>query len=406
MAPIPDDTPGSEPDQPSPGDQTDAGTPDPAEAAEPDQRIREPEDVPPDTADGEGGEARRVDAEGRTEPMRDTEGRPSPVAALVYNPIKVDADELRASVERHAQEHGWGEPLFYETTVDDLGDDVTRQALKEGVKVVLVAGGDGTVRAVSEAMTGSGVPLAIVPSGTGNLLARNLQLPLADPDVMVAAAFDGDEESIDVGFARLHRPDGDQAEHAFVVMGGMGLDAAMIANTSGELKKKVGWMAYVDGAARSLVKARSFGVIYQVTGHRMHRAHVFSILFANCGSLPAGLELIPEASVADGALDIAIVQPRNPLGWLLVWRRVAWDNSVLRKFRAGRRILALTTPDNAVRYSRGPGIEVAAEVAQPVQLDGDEFGEAVRVRTRVEAGGLRIAVPRGHTIEPAVAAAG
>lgn len=378
------------------GPDHDPGTPEPEVAAEPDQTIHEPEDVAPDTSDGEGGEARRVDAQGQTEPMGDADTPPARVAALVYNPIKVDADALRASVEREAQAQGWGEPLFYETTVDDLGDDVTRQALSEGVDVVLVAGGDGTVRAVSEAMSGSDVPLAIVPSGTGNLLARNLQLPLTDPDTMISAAFAGEVWPIDVGWAELVRPGGERAKHAFVVMGGMGLDAAMIANTSGDLKKKVGWVAYVDGAARSLVKAKPFPIMYQVPGHRMHRANVQSVLFANCGSLPAGLELIPEASVADGDLDIVIFQPNSPLGWLAVWRRVAWDNSVLRRFRAGRRILRLRTKDNTVRYSKGPGIQIATSDVHPVQLDGDEFGEATAVNVRVAAGALRLAVPSGH----------
>lgn len=317
-------------------------------------------------------------------------------AALVYNPTKVDADQLRALVADHASAAGWGEPLFYETSVDDLGDGVTREALDAGASVVLVAGGDGTVRAVSQAMANSHVPLTIVPSGTGNLLARNLDLPLTDPDAMVAAAFDGEVHAIDVGYARLTRADGDHEEHAFVVMGGIGLDAAMIANTSGDLKKKVGWVAYVDGAARSLVKAKPFPIMYQVLGHRMHRADVQSVLFANCGSLPAGLELIPEASVSDGDLDIVIFQPKNPIGWLAVWRRVAWDNSVLRRFRAGRRILRLRTKDNSVRYAKGPGIELAASEAHPVQLDGDEFGEATAVSVRIEEGALRLTVPKGH----------
>jgi hypothetical protein len=76
---------------------------------------------------------------------------------------------------------GWAEPLFYETTVDELGDGLAREAIAAGADAVLVAGGDGTVRAVSEAMAGVEVPLTIVPSGTGNLLARNLQLPLPIP---------------------------------------------------------------------------------------------------------------------------------------------------------------------------------------------------------------------------------
>jgi diacylglycerol kinase family enzyme len=317
-------------------------------------------------------------------------------AALVYNPIKVDAAALRASVERHAHAAGWAAPLFFETTVEDLGDGVTRDALAEDVAAVLVAGGDGTVRAVSEAMTGSGVPLTIVPSGTGNLLARNLLLPLDDPDAMVRATFEGETHAIDVGMVRLTREDEETVEHAFVVMGGIGLDAAMIANTSGDLKKRVGWVAYVDGAARSLVGAKPFPVLYQLPGRKIHRAQVQSVLVANCGSLPAGLELIPDASVSDGLLDVVVFQPKGPLGWLFVWRRVAWDNSVLRRFRAGRQILALRTRDNAVRYTRGPGIDVAAQDPQPVQLDGDEFGVAKRIHCWVEPASLLVAVPSGH----------
>jgi len=386
-------------ESPAPDDGTAAdGQSDPEQAAAPDDVIREPEDVEPDTADDETGRARRVGPEGETRPMAD-DGRPSPKAALVYNPIKADGDALRETVSRLSAEAGWSEPLFYETTVDDLGDDVARQALAEKVDAVLVAGGDGTVRAVSEAMTGSGVPLAIVPSGTGNLLARNLKLPLTDPTAMVAAVFDGDTLDMDVGWCRLTRPDGELAEHAFVVMGGIGLDAAMIANTRPELKKAVGWVAYVDGAARALPRAKSFRVMYQLVGRRLHSTKVQSVLFANCGSLPAGLELIPEASVADGDLDIVVFQPKGLFGWLFVWRRVAWDNSFLRRFRAGREVLSLRTKDNSVVYSRGAGIELAAQEARPVQLDGDEFGEATAVRVHVAAGGLKVVLPSGHDTE-------
>ncbi|SIT89812.1 diacylglycerol kinase family protein [Microbacterium sp. RU33B] len=317
-------------------------------------------------------------------------------AALVYNPTKVDAASLRAAVVAHSEAAGWGEPLFYETRIEDLGDGVTRQALADGAAAVLVAGGDGTVRAVSEGMSGSGVPLAIVPSGTGNLLARNLKLPLDHRDAMISAAFGGDRVPIDIGWVTLRRPDGSREEHAFVVMGGIGLDAAMIANTNPQLKKSVGWVAYIDGAARSLPSAKPFRVMYQVAGHKLHSAKVQSVLFANCGSLPAGLELIPEASVADGALDVVVFQPKGAFGWLFVWRRVAWDNSVLRRFRAGRRVLSLRTKDNAVRYFVGTGIEIGASEARFVQLDGDEFGEAVQVAARVDPGALVIAVPPGH----------
>src|SRR5690349_24098276 len=99
--------------------------------------------------------------------------------------------------------------------------------------------------------------------------------------------------------------------------------------------------------------------MYQLDGSRLHSARVQSVLFANCGSLPAGLELVPEASVVDGALDIVAFQPRGAFGWIFMWRRVEWVNSVLRRFRAGPHVLSLRTKDNAVRYFHGTGMDLA-----------------------------------------------
>ena len=317
-------------------------------------------------------------------------------AALIYNPTKVDAEKLREMVTRLSAEAGWSEPLFYETRVDDLGQGVTAEALAAGASAVLVAGGDGTVRAVSHALTDTGVPLTIVPSGTGNLLARNLYLPLDAPETMVRATFAGDVHPIDVGFTTLTREDRSTEEHAFVVMAGIGLDAAMIANTNSRLKKKLGWVAYVDGAARSLPKAKSFRTGYQRDDRRLQSAKVQSVLFANCGSLPAGIELIPGASIADGLLDVAVIAPQGPFGWLAVWRKVWWENSVLRRTEAGRRVLARQPRNTSIRFLRGTTFEAAATPAQPVQIDGDEYGTAVRMRCHLATGGLLVMVPEGH----------
>jgi diacylglycerol kinase family enzyme len=313
-------------------------------------------------------------------------------AALVYNPVKVDKRMLRASVIHHSKNAGWRHPLFFETTVDDLGGGATRQALAAKADVVLVAGGDGTVRAVAEAVAGSHVPLAIVPSGTGNLFARNLRLPL-DPEMMVAAAFSGRVTRTDVGIARITRGGGAVEEHAFVVMAGIGLDAAMIANTSPVLKKHVGWMAYVDGAARSLPGAKPFRVIYELDGQRLHTAKVQSVLFANCGQLPAGIALIPDAAIDDGLLDIMVIQPTGLFGWMGVWRKVWWDNSVLRRFRAGRRVLERRGRDTSIHYLRGGRMEVATTPPRPIELDGDEFGDGQSISCYVQPGALLAIVP-------------
>jgi len=245
-------------------------------------------------------------------------------------------------------------------------------------------------------MTGTGVPLTIVPSGTGNLLARNVNLPLTDPEAMIRATFEGDIHPMDVGMAHVTRTDGTDEEHGFVVMAGIGLDAAMIANTNPQLKKSLGWFAYVEGAARSLPDARPFRVMYQVEGHRLHTARVQSMLFANCGALPAGIALIPDASISDGILDVMVIQPSGPFGWLGVGRKVWWDNSVLRRSRAGRFVLQQRGRDASIHYFRGPSVETATTPAQPIELDGDEFGDAVRIVCRIEHGGLVLAVPAGH----------
>lgn len=329
--------------------------------------------------------------------MSDARGAGSQRAALIYNPIKVDFSVLSEELLSQCANAGWATPLFLETTVDDLGQRVTREAISLGATHILVAGGDGTVRAVMETLADADVPLTIVPSGTGNLLARNLRLPLNRPQDAIAATFAGSSIAVDVGFAEVDRAAGHTERHGFVVMAGMGLDAAMIQNTSAKMKKRVGWIAYVSGAARSLRDAEPFKATYQLAGHREHSGKVHSILFANCGQLPAGIALLPDASITDGLLDVAVFKPTGPLGWLFVWRTVWWDHSVLSRFRAGRTLAKRRAGNSThVHFLQGRWLEASTTEPQPIELDGDEFGEAVRLRCFVEPGAVTVMVPPGH----------
>ncbi|MBQ1070999.1 diacylglycerol kinase family protein [Micromonospora sp. D75] len=109
---------------------------------------------------------RPVNAENRT-----------PRSAVVVNPVKVaDLDEFRRTVEGALAAAGWPAPTWYETTVEDPGRGQTEQAVKAGAEVVFACGGDGTVMACVTALAGTDVALAVLPQGTGNLLAANLGL--------------------------------------------------------------------------------------------------------------------------------------------------------------------------------------------------------------------------------------
>ena len=151
-------------------------------------------------------------------------------AAVVVNPTKLDDDEaFRKSVRRVTDDHGWDEPLWLETTAEDPGRGQAEAAVSAGVDLVLACGGDGTVTACAEGIAGTGVPLAIIPMGTGNLLARNLGLPTG-LDEALAVALGGVQQPIDAG-----RVNGT----LFVVMAGLGLDARMLSGASDPLKKQL-----------------------------------------------------------------------------------------------------------------------------------------------------------------------
>ncbi|MGY4859110.1 diacylglycerol/lipid kinase family protein [Cryobacterium sp. AP23] len=319
-------------------------------------------------------------------------------AAVVYNPVKTDVVRLRAGVTAAAEAAGWAETLWFETSVEDPGQRVTRKALHKGVDLVLAAGGDGTVRAVAESLRGAEVPLGVLPVGTGNLLARNLKLPLTSIDDAIGIAFSGETRAIDLGVASVTYPDERIDDHVFLVMAGLGLDAQMIAATRPDLKKQVGWLAYVDAGMRAIPKAEPFRIRYNLGTRSEHQATVSTILIANCGLLPGNIQFLPDALIDDGILDIAVLQPKGVLGWLKIWRRVTWQNGVLRRSAVGRRIIEFTEEDNerSMTTLLGTDIRIVPEKPQEFELDGDEFGLVKSVFLRADAGALLVRVAAGQ----------
>jgi diacylglycerol kinase (ATP) len=272
---------------------------------------------------------------------------------LVANPTKVrDPEELCATVALRGRALGLPGPALVTTTVEDPGEGVTRRAVEGGAGLVLSAGGDGTVMAVARGLAGTGVPLGVLPAGTGNLLARNLGLPL-DLDAAVDAALQGPARRIDLGLARR---DGGPPE-GFVVMAGTGFDAAMMDDAPVRLKAVLGWPAYVVSGLRHL-RDRPVRVELRVDDGPVLVRRTRCVVVGNVGTLQGGVRLLPDAAPDDGLLDVVLLSPRGVAAWVRV---------VLHLATAG-------ADDRAVERFRGRRVELHAERPQPAQLDGDPAG--------------------------------
>ena len=266
-------------------------------------------------------------------------------------------------------DNGWGRPLWLETTEDDPGVGMCKQAVEEGCTVVFVCGGDGTVMAAATALSGTDVPMAILPLGTGNLLARNLDLPLDDEPAALRIGVHGATREIDVGAIEGKR---------FVVMAGLGFDAAIMRDAPEKLKKTVGWPAYIVSGAKHM-RGRRISVTITIDGGEPIERHVRTVLVGNVGKLQGGLLLLPNARPDDGVLDIAVLAPRNALDWARLTGRVLRRKDV---------------PDRRMERFQGKHVVIEASRPQPRQLDGDLIEDGQTMDIEIEAGALAVRVAR------------
>lgn len=290
-------------------------------------------------------------------------------AAIVYNPLKVpDLQEMTVRVDVFMRRNGWAEPLWLETTEDDPGGGMCEQAVEEGCDVVFVCGGDGTVMAAVTALAGTDVPLAILPAGTGNLLARNLDLPLNDEAASLRIGVSGRTARIDVGVC---------GDRKFAVMAGLGFDAAIMRDAPEGLKKAVGWPAYVVSAAKHL---RGRGIRVSITvddGEPMHR-RVRSVVVGNVGKLQAGIPLLPDARADDGYLDVVVIAPRNVVDWGRV---------------TGRVLRRADVPDRKMERFRARRVLIESSRSEPRQLDGDVIEDGRTMDITIEPLALAVRLP-------------
>ncbi|MEZ0109656.1 diacylglycerol kinase family enzyme [Catenulispora sp. EB89] len=266
-------------------------------------------------------------------------------------------------------------PKLYPTSSGDAGGEAAHAALADGARLVVVCGGDGTVSACAAALAGSGVPMAVVPIGTGNLVARNFGIP-QDPAGAVQIAVNGVDRAVDVGRLDVGRLDG----AVMVGMAGVGLDAAMVHDAPRWLKRRVGWPAYVVSLVRHLAD-RGFTATVEVDGERTRYRHVRTVVVGNVGGLHGGLSLFPDAQPDDGVLEVAVLAPRTALGWVPVAGRL------LRGRGRGS--------SSALDRRRGRHIVVSGQHPLRREVDGEPLADGPVLDVVVEPKALLLRVDPG-----------
>jgi diacylglycerol kinase family enzyme len=291
-----------------------------------------------------------------------------PRSAVIVNPVKVaDLDLLRRTIEQGLASAGWPAPAWLQTTPEDAGRGQATKAIEDGAELVFVCGGDGTVMACVTALAGTEVALAVLPAGTGNLLAVNLGLA-GDAATGVQVALDGGRRRIDVGVVE---------DRCFAVMAGMGFDAQMLEGTSDVAKKRIGWLAYVGGAVKHL-RGGPMRVTIRLDRGEVLRRRPRTVIVGNVGRLQGGVRLLNAAEPDDGKLDVAILSPRT----LAHWVALGW--AVLRR----KERVPLMETYTAAR------IEIHSAKPQPRQLDGDLIEPGRRMSISVRHRALLLCVPQ------------
>jgi diacylglycerol kinase family enzyme len=300
--------------------------------------------------------------------------------AVIYYPGRISLDRLRRAVENTVKAHDFKSTLWLATDATETGAKQALQAIDKKATHLVVVGGDGTVRAVLEAVAraGADVSVGVIPAGTGNVLARNLGVELSSLSTQVRRAILGIAHPIDMGIARIIHHDGMRDEKLYAVMAGLGLDAKIMLNTDPARKRRLGWIAYVESGFKA-IPLKYHRMTVTVDSSQARRMRVLTLLVGNVGWLPGRLSMMPDAALDDGNLDVAAIGPYHIWQWIDFWSRVTIGNNVVRISRAGRKLLDATADVKTLENMTGKKIRVQPDDPIELQLDGDAIGVIAEV---------------------------
>lgn len=278
--------------------------------------------------------------------------------------------ELRNVLERETGT----DLLWHEVPKSSYAPKQVRRALEEGADLIFAWGGDGMMQQTIDVLAGSGAELAIVPAGTANLLAHNLEIPLNDIEAAVHVGLHGARRKIDVG--RLNG-------ECFAVMAGAGFDARMIRDADGGLKDRLGRVAYVWTGSKNL-RAKPFRAKIKVDGAIWYEGKASCILLGNVGDLFGGVEAFEGASPDDGLLELGVVSADGVVQWARTMARTAVGTAGNSPF---------------VQVTKARSIKVKLNRKILYELDGGGREKVKKFQVEVDPGAITVCVPRGSESE-------
>jgi YegS/Rv2252/BmrU family lipid kinase len=250
------------------------------------------------------------------------------------------------------------------------GEKLARQAVAEGVDVVAVYGGDGSVMEVACGLVGSEVPMAIIPGGTGNVVSIELNIPR---DIQAASAL---AVSPQPGIRRI---DVGQIDNTcFVLRAGIGFEAAALEGATREAKERYGIFAYIISGLQALREPQI--ATYRLTlDGQLVECEGLACLIANTGNFGIpGLSLAANIDIADGLLDVFVIRKAN----------------LAALFALANSILGGTRADVNLLHWQAKEIIAESDPVQSVQIDGELYGSSP-VTVRVLPQSLKVIVPPG-----------
>ena len=323
--------------------------------------------------------------------------------AFVINPSKPQAEQRKQHIQEFCEAKHLTQVEYIGTQLDKDGRACALEALEHGADVVVAVGGDGTVRTVASALSGTGHALGIIPIGTGNLFARNMGVPVDDIDAALTVATSHGSRLVDMGrLTLLDHPEDDHG-HAFLIIAGIGFDAAMIDDTNPELKANISWLAYFVGGVKNLFAPKFRGTLTVTSAdgstHTIKNLDFRTVMAGNCGQIPM-FSLMPAASYDDGLLDFEII---DTTGGILGWANLFGD--VVHQTIIGKPEQNPLSTNSTIEQVQGVSAEITLEKPAKAQVDGDMLPETKHIRFSVDHRALIVRVPDASALEKTAQAA-